>query len=147
MQRLVRPSHRPVRLLLAVGLSAVPASVLASCSGTTYDASLASSTTAVAATTTTLPTGTAAELLPRLVAEAGSVPQLMIDGGDARSAVERLTALWEAARDEVRSTRPDLVDGFEQQVARFDQAVQYKRVADADKSLKNLVVLVDAFLA
>jgi hypothetical protein len=71
----------------------------------------------------------------------------MIDGGDARSAVERLTALWEAARDEVRSTRPDLVDGFEQQVARFDQAVQYKRVADADKSLKNLVVLVDAFLA
>lgn len=147
MQRLARPTRRPARLLVAFALLAVPASSLVGCGGTTYDASLASSTTAVAATTTTLPTGTAAELLPRLVAEAGSVPQLMIDGGDARSAVERLTALWEAARDEVRSTRPDLIDGFEQQVARFDQAVQYKRVADADKSLKNLVVLVDAFLA
>lgn len=120
---------------------------LAACGGTTYDASLASSTTVAVATTTTLPTGDAADLLPRLVSEAESVPQLMIEGGDARSAVERLTALWGAVRDEVRSTRPDLVDGFQQQVDRFDQAVQYKRVADADKSLKNLVVLVDAYFA
>jgi hypothetical protein len=147
MQHLVRPTDRPARLLFVLALMVAPASSLAGCSGTTYDASLASSTTVVAATTTTLPSGPAVELLPRLVAEAESVPQLMIDGGDARAAVERLTALWEAARDEVRSTRPDLVEGFEQQVARFDQAVQYKRVADADKSLRNLVVLVEAFLA
>jgi hypothetical protein len=143
------PHHarRPARQLLpAIALTTV-AAVLTSCGGTTFDASLVSTTTAAATTTTTLPTGPAVELLPRLVTEAESVPQLMIDGGDARSAVERLTALWAAVRDEVRSSRPDLVEGFEQQVDRFDRAVTYKRVADADKSLKNLIVLVDAYLA
>lgn len=144
MHRRTRPSRRE---LLAFTLAlAVPAPLVAGCGGTTFDASLVTTTTEAVATTTTLPAGPATDLLPRLVDEAASVPGLMIDGGDARSAVERLTALWKAARDEVRSTRPDLVDGFEQQIDRFDRAVEFKRVADADKSLRNLVVLVDAYL-
>lgn len=132
---------RPVALLA----SAAVLGLITGCGGTTFDASLVS-TTAPPATTTTLPTGTAADLLPRLLDEARTVSELMIEGGDARSAVERLDALWDAARDEVGGARPDLLDGFDQQVERFDRAVQYKRVADADRSLKNLIVLVDAYL-
>lgn len=135
------------RWLARTLLGAAAAVSLASCGGTTFDASLVSTSTVAATTTTTVPTGSAVDLLPRLVTEAQSVPQLMLAGGDARSAVERLTALWQAVSDEVRATRPDLVAGFEQQVDRFDRAVTYKRVADADRSLKNIVVLVDAYLA
>lgn len=143
MAPLPPPPRRFARPLLVAAATAS----LAACGGTTFDASLVSTTTVAATTTTTLPTGSAVDLLPRLVTEAESVPQLMLAGGDARSAVERLTALWDAVSDEVRSTRPDLVAGFEQQVDRFDRAVKYKRVADADRSLKNIVVLVDAYLA
>ncbi len=130
-----------MRRLLVVGLVAL---TLSACAPTTFDQSLTSTTTI--AVTTTVPVGSAAELLPRLVAEAQGVTQLMIDGGDARSAVERLTALWNAVRPEVAATRADLIDGFDQQIDRFQRAIQYKRAADADKSARNLVELVAAYL-
>jgi hypothetical protein len=117
---------------------------LGACAATTYDSELVATTTI--AVTTTVPTGTAVDLLPRMVVEGQSVGGLMVDGGDARAAVERLTALWNVVRDEVAASRPDLIDGFDQQVDRFQRAVQYKRAADADKSARNLVVLVDAYL-
>jgi len=117
---------------------------LGACAPTTYDSELVATTTT--AVTTTVPTGTAVDLLPRMVVEGQSVGGLMVDDGDARAAVERLTALWNVGRDEVAASRPDLIDGFDQQVDRFQRAVQYKRAADADKSARNLVVLVDAYL-
>jgi hypothetical protein len=117
---------------------------LGACAATTYDSELVATTTI--AVTTTVPTGTAVDLLPRMVVEGQSVGGLMVDGGDARAAVERLTALWNAVRDEVATSRPDLIDGFDQQVDRFQRAVQFKRAADADKSARNLDVLVDAYL-
>jgi hypothetical protein len=117
---------------------------LGACAPTTYDSELVATTTT--AVTTTVPTGTAVDLLPRMVVEGQSVGGLMVDDGDARAAVERLTALWNVVRDEVAASRPDLIDGFDQQVDRFQRAVQFKRAADADKSARNLVVLVDAYL-
>jgi hypothetical protein len=118
---------------------------LGACAPTTYDSELVATTTTTAVTTT-VPTGTAVDLLPRMVVEGQSVGGLMVDDGDARAAVERLTALWNVVRDEVAASRPDLIDGFDQQVDRFQRAVQFKRAADADKSARNLVVLVDAYL-
>ncbi|MBU6317507.1 MAG: hypothetical protein KGR47_13420 [Acidobacteria bacterium] len=117
---------------------------LAACAPTTYDSELVATTTI--AVTTTVPTGTAAELLPRMVAEGQSIGTLMVAEGDAKGALERLTALWQTVRAEVAASRPDLIDGFDQQIDRFQRAVQYKRAADADKSARNLVVLVDAYL-
>jgi hypothetical protein len=117
---------------------------LGACAPTTYDSELVATTTT--AVTTTVPTGTAVDLLPRMVVEGQSVGGLMVDDGDARAAVERLTALWNVVRDEVAASRPDLIDGFDQQVDRFQRAVQFKRAADADKSARNLDVLVDAYL-
>lgn len=130
-----------MRRALTVGLAALG---LSACAPTTFDDTLTSTTTI--AVTTTIPVGSATELLPRLVTEAQSVTQLMIDGGDARAAVERLTALWNAVRPEVAATRADLIDGFDQQIDRFQRAIQYKRAADADKSARNLVDLVAAYL-
>jgi len=130
-----------VGLIAALGVAVVG---LGACAATTYDSELVATTTI--AVTTTVPTGTAVDLLPRMVVEGQSVGGLMVDGGDARAAVERLTALWNVVRDEVAASRPDLIDGFDQQVDRFQRAVQYKRAADADKSARNLVVLVDAYL-
>lgn len=120
--------------------------VLTACGGTTFDNSLVATTVVAATTTSTVPEGTATELLPRLLTESEQVSPLMQADGDARSAVERLTALWTAVRDEVAATRPDLVDGFDQQVDRFARAVEFDRAADADKSARNLAVLVDAYL-
>jgi hypothetical protein len=134
----------PVARFGLVGVIGVATLGLGACSPTTYDTELVVTTTS--AVTTTVPTGTAVDLLPRMVVEGQSVGGLMVDGGDARAAVERLTALWNVVREEVAASRPDLIDGFDQQVDRFQRAVQYKRAADADKSARNLVVLVDAYL-
>jgi hypothetical protein len=140
------PPAGRVGLIAALGVAVPIVAVLGlgACAATTYDSELAATTTI--AVTTTVPTGTAVDLLPRMVVEGQSVGGLMVDGGDARAAVERLTALWNAVRDEVAASRPDLIDGFDQQVDRFQRAVQFKRAADADKSARNLVVLVDAYL-
>ena len=135
------PPAGRVGLIAALGVAVLG---LGACAATTYDSELVATTTI--AVTTTVPTGTAVDLLPRMVVEGQSVGGLMVDGGDARAAVERLTALWNVVRDEVAASRPDLIDGFDQQVDRFQRAVQFKRAADADKSARNLVVLVDAYL-
>jgi hypothetical protein len=111
---------------------------------TTYDESLVKDTSP--ATTTTVPTGTAAELLPQMASEAIRLSGVMIDGGDSESVSEQISALWTAARNEVIATRPDLVDGFDQNVAMCARAVRFKRAADADKAARNLTALADAYL-
>jgi hypothetical protein len=124
-------------------LSLVAVVGLAGCA-TTYDSSLAPDT--APATTTTLPSGAAADLLPRLEASAVGLSSVMIDGGDDEAVSEQIDSLWTAARAEVSSSRPDLVDGFDQNVALVAKAVRFKRAADADKAANNLSMLVDAFL-
>lgn len=133
----MRPSPRAVLV--------VAAAIALSACATTYDDDLVADTSP--STTTTLPSGTAAELLPQLAAEARSLSGVMIDEGDDDAVAEQIAALWTAARDEVSAARPDLVDGFDQNVAMVARAVQYKRAADADKAAKNLQTLVDTFLA
>ena len=64
------------RIPFAVAGAALLLLAVSGCSATTFDASLESTTSTVAATTT-LPTGTVAELLPRMLTE---VQALMLDG-------------------------------------------------------------------
>lgn len=122
------------------------AGVLASCAATTYDPSLASPDSSVAATTTTLPSGTAAELLPRLRDEAASLSGVMIDGGDATAVAERIAALWDAVKSEVGAARPDLLASFENSVALAAKAARFSRAADADKASRNFDALVSSYL-
>lgn len=139
-------SPHAARSTLAVLATAAVATVLSACGATTFDESLATTATTAAVTTTTLPTGTAAELLPRLVTEAASLSGVMIDGGDERSVVERMAALWDAVEQEVGTNRADLLAPFDASIALAQEAVQFERAADADKASKNIAALVEAYL-
>jgi hypothetical protein len=113
--------------------------------GTTIDTSLETTTTAVA--TTTLPVGTAAELLPRLVDEASGMSRRVRENDGDRAALERIQALWDASRTEVARDFPELLGSFDGQIAMMERAVQFNRPADADKAYRNLDALADTVLA
>ncbi|MCB1000771.1 MAG: hypothetical protein KDB40_15860 [Acidimicrobiales bacterium] len=126
---------------------ALVAAVTTSCTAATPDESLAGVTTTAVATATTVPSGTAAELLPRLDDLAHALSGVMIDDGDAGAVVDEIEALWTAARIEVGAARPDLLESFDVNVALARKAVQFSRAADADKAARNVTALVDTFLA
>jgi hypothetical protein len=117
--------------------------VLAACSPTTYDASLAS-TTSVAATTTTLPTGTAQVLLPRMLAVVQGLSAKVISGDGDQQAASEVEQYWAAVKDEIGRSHPALVADFEFVVRRCRSAADRNRPADADRAYKNLVELVTA---
>lgn len=135
-------------LLVALAAASLASMATAGCA-TTYDETIASEESAAAAptTSTTLPSGSPAELLPLLEAEAGRLSGVMIDGGDAAEVAERITQYWAAVKDEVNATRPDLLSDFSANVERCRTAVQFRRAADADKAAKNLAALVESYLA
>lgn len=137
-----RPSSR--LLPLAVVL------ILGACAETRYEGETGTVATAGTATvpeaTAPAAQGAAAELLPRLVAEATDLSRRMIENDDDEDAAVRIDELWQAAREEVAATRPELLDNFDANVRRLGSAVEFNRAADADKAGVNLQALVDAFL-
>lgn len=127
----------------AVALAAALA--LGACSST-YDASLATTGTTAVATTSTLPAGTVAELLPRMLAEVkGLSEQVAANEGDDATA-DRIEQYWEAMRAEVEAQHPELVDGFEFVVRRCRAAADRRRPADADRAYRNLSTIADTLL-
>lgn len=121
-------------------------SVGASACTTTYDASIANSTTTVAATTT-LPSGTVAELLPLMLAEVkGLSEKVVANDGDTRSAA-LIAQYWDAMRDEVTTSYPELVPAFEFVVRRCQAAADRNRPADADRAYRNLQTISDSLQA
>ena len=142
------PAHRPVALVLWTALAA-------GCAATTYEAGAGTTTTTATSDDGTAPrdtmtgaiTGAAEDLLPQLAGEAAGLSRLMIDGGDDDAAVARIEALWQAARQQVAASRPELLGDFDANVRRCATAVQFRRAADADKAAANLRALVDSYLA
>jgi len=98
-------------------------------------------------TSSSLPAGSATELLPRLLLEAEGLSSLMMADKDAEDSAQRIQELWDAVKTEVNEQRPDLVPDFSLNVGRCAHAVEFSRAADADKAAKNLGVLVAAYLA
>lgn len=138
-------------LRFPIGLLA-GALVISACGATVYDESAATTTTAV--TTTTLPTGTAAELLPRLVSALsglsiliGPVPDDLRPEGDKRRQLAEIEALWAAVEREVVADDPDAADTLARMVDLARQAVEKNRPADADKAAKFATQVVDAYVA
>lgn len=125
-------------LLFLLGTSSV------SCAATTYDTSISSGTPAP--TTTVLPSGAAAELLPQLVTEARGLSTLIVDQGDKIAAVERIEALWAAVRNEVVGKDRDIATEIEAEIAKGRSAATLNRPAAADKVYRNLTALVQAYL-
>jgi len=118
---------------------------LGACVDTQYDSSIPSEPTT--APTTTLPSGTVAELLPRLLTTAGTLSATISAAGDKTAVVEQIESTWAAVEQQVAAARPELLGGFEANIAKFADAARFNRAADADKAFKNLQALVDSFLA
>jgi hypothetical protein len=118
---------------------------MSSCAATTYDTSI--STETLAPTTTVLPVGTAAQLLPELVTTAAGLSTLIVDQGDKFAAVERIEALWAAVHDEVVGKDRDIATEIEAEIVKGRAAATLNRPGAADKVYTALTALVQAFLA
>ncbi len=126
-------------------LAACSLLVVTACSPTTYDSS-AETVPPAEVTTTTLPSGTAAELLPLMLAEVQGLPLKVMNAKGDGSAATRIEQLWAAVQPEVEANRPELVEDFEFVVRRSRAAADRNRPADADRAFKNLTTLVEAYL-
>ncbi|MCU1502992.1 MAG: hypothetical protein JWM12_2346 [Ilumatobacteraceae bacterium] len=116
---------------------------LGACASTTYDSSIPSDPPAK--TTTTLPSGDADTLLPRLVTVAASLSSEITGAGDKTAVADQIVSLWNASKQEVAKNRPELLGDFEANVTRCTNAARFNRAADADKAFKNFLVLVAAY--
>ncbi len=127
--------------------------VFSACGTTTFDETVA--TTTIVATTTTLPEGTADELLPRLVTGLSDLSLLIgpvpagFDRGDIdkRSRLAEIEALWAAVEREVVADDPDTADAIVRMLDLARLAVERSRPADADKAAKFVADLVRDYLA
>jgi len=134
---------RPLKRHAVVALCAL--TIASACSPTTYDSS-AETVPSADATTTTLPTGTAAELLPLMLAEVQGLPLKVMNAKGDGTAATRIEQLWAAIQPEIEANRPELVSDFEFVVRRSRDAADRNRPADADRAFKNLTSLVEAYL-
>jgi hypothetical protein len=125
-------------------LTIVAVASLSSCVATRYDASIPSTPTTEAPTT--LPSGAATELLPRLLQASGSLSAAITAADHKSEVAAEIQDLWNAVQQEIAATRPELLGGFESSVALAERAARFNRAADADKAYKNLQVLVASYL-
>jgi hypothetical protein len=121
--------------------------LLAGCGSTTYDATLATSAIPTSSTTTTLPVGSAADILPEMLTQAQSLSTVILARGDDGAVLAEIDDDWQVVRPEIESARPELIPDFEGVLRVLGTASKFNRAADADKAAKNLKALVATFLA
>jgi hypothetical protein len=129
---------------MAVAVSLAVAVLTTACSATVDDGS---SFDPEAQGSTTLPTGSPAELLPRLVATVDEISEAIIDEGDQRALLAEAEALWTAVQADVAAADPEAAESMQQMMDLARVAVERIRPADADKATKFLGDLVDDHLA
>jgi len=127
--------------LIAAGAFAL---VATSCAGTTIDSSVTKAP--VVDTTTTLPSGSATELLPRLLTEVGQLSEIIGSSGDRSEQMRVIQNLFDAVRPEIADNDGLAADSFDASVELCQKATTFKRPADADKCLRNLNALSAAYL-
>ncbi len=136
-------------LVRSVGVALGIVIALSSCAPTTYETSAA--TTAVAATTT-LPSGPASELLPRLSASMLSLSSYIGPNSSGSTAsgkeavLAEIEALWNAAETEVTALSPESAESIGRMVDLARTAVERNRPADADKAAKFAGTVIDELL-
>lgn len=136
-------------LVRSVGVAFGIVTALSSCAPTTYETS--ATTTAVAATTT-LPSGPASELLPRLSASMLSLSSYIGPNSSGSTAsgkeavLAEIEALWNAAETEVTALSPESAESIGRMVDLARTAVERNRPADADKAAKFAGTVIDELL-
>lgn len=138
-------SLRPIGLLLGVLL------VLTGCS-TTYDRTAGTTVAPINASTTTLPTGTIEELLPRLVEAMLGLSSLIgpNQSGQTKSGkadqLALINQLWNAAETELITVDPVAAESLGRLVDLSNTAVNANHPADADKAARFAGQVVDNYL-
>lgn len=118
----------------------VVSTVLSSCGATTFDESIATSTSV--AVTFTVPTGTTDELLNELSIALDGLSVLIGPDSSGRTPagkneqIRLIEALWDAVETDVVATDPDAADALGRMVALARTAVDRNRPADADKAAR-----------
>lgn len=136
-------------LVRSVGVAFGIVMVLSSCAPTTYETSAA---TTVVAATTTLPSGPASELLPRLSASMLSLSSYIGPNSSGSTAsgkeavLAEIEALWNAAETEVTALSPESAESIGRMVDLARTAVERNRPADADKAAKFAGTVIDELL-
>jgi len=138
-------SLRPIGLLLGVLL------ILTGCS-TTYDRTAGTTIAPINASTTTLPTGTIEELLPRLVEAMLGLSSLIgpNQSGQTKSGkadqLALINQLWNAAETELITVDPVAAESLGRLVDLSNTAVTANHPADADKAARFAGQVVDNYL-
>jgi hypothetical protein len=128
-----------------VVMAALPA-----CSPTTFDSS--ATTTVAPVSTTTLPSGPASELLPRLRDTMLTLSSYIGPGPDGSTksgkneVLAEIEALWSAAETEVVSMSAESAESIGRMVDLARTAVERNRPADADKAAKYAGAVIDDLL-
>ena len=136
-------------LVRSVGVAFGIVTALSSCAPTTYETS--ATTTAVAAATT-LPSGPASELLPRLSASMLSLSSYIGPNSSGSTAsgkeavLAEIEALWNAAETEVTALSTESAESIGRMVDLARTAVERNRPADADKAAKFAGTVIDELL-
>jgi len=138
-------SLRPIGLLLGVLV------ILTGCS-TTYDRTAGTTIAPINASTTTLPTGTVEELLPRLVEAMLGLSSLIgpNQSGQTKSGkadqLALINQLWNAAETELITVDPVAAESLGRLVDLSNTAVTANHPADADKAARFAGQVVDNYL-
>lgn len=130
-------STRRVPFLIGCLAGAV---LLTSCAATTFDESIATSTTM--AVQSTMPTGTTDELLQQLSTALNGLSVLIGPDSSGRTPagknerIRLIETLWDAVRTDITSSDAEAADAIGRMVALARTAVDRNRPADADKAAR-----------
>lgn len=89
--------------------------------------------------------GTALDLLPDLGVEMSRLSAAIIDGNGSET-LAVINATWTTIRDEIATSRPELVDSMQVTIDMANTAVETRRPADGDKAFSLMNDLIDAFV-
>ncbi|MGA0878419.1 MAG: hypothetical protein ACO3SP_04810 [Ilumatobacteraceae bacterium] len=128
----------------------VALALLTGCAPTTYDSSIATSTSTTP--TSTEPTGSVEELLGRMSIAMGSLSGYIGPDQTGRTPAGKMEqlalieSLWSAVREIVLGSDPEAGDSLGRMVTLARTAVERNRPADADKAARFAGQVIDDYL-
>jgi hypothetical protein len=135
--------------LIAMSVSCL---LLSACGATTYDSTIATSVAPLEVSTTTLPSGTVEELLPRLIEAMTGLSSFIGPNQSGRTKAGKadqlalINALWNAAETDLIIVDPVAAESIGRLVDLSNTALITNRPADADKAARFAGQVVDNFL-
>ena len=99
------------------------------------------------ATTTTLPSGDALELMKNIAAAGADLGNSVADGRseEARAALATAQANWTVLEPQLQKLKLDVIEDLRRIIDLMTTAVERKRPADADKANRFLSLVIDAY--